>query len=550
MSRKIFVPLIILVGIVNLTGLFNDIFTADSSLYATISKSMSQSGDYLNMYVQGKDWLDKPHFPFWMCAISIKAFGATTFSYKFPSLLFFFIGLVYTYKLAKILYNKETARLATLITGSALHIIISNNDTRAEAILLCLVVAAVYHMYKLTFNFTFRDIIFTSLFSAAAIMTKGIFVLIVIYSAIFGDLLLKKEFKKLFNYKWIIVFVLTFIFIFPELYALYTQFDLHPEKVVFEKTGVSGIKFFLWDSQLGRFFNTGPIKGSGDITFFLGTILWAFAPWAISGVTAFYLTGRNFFKKINIKEFVTFFGFAVMFVVFSVSKFQLPHYLNILYPFLAILLAHYFTSLPDNGKLGIITKISINVYAVFYLLVMVLLEYFFRPDLIFISIILTVCLMLLIIFFNFSTFNLKYKSVIYGVLATMLFALFLNLNFYPTLLKYQAGAKSAMYINKEYPDFKVIATGLDDWLLDYYLNNTLTRVEGLDQLKEYQSDNKILVYTDAPFLKKMGEAKMNYELLKTFDYFHITRLNKTFINSSTREKAIGKRYLVKIENLP
>ena len=550
MSRKIFVPLIILVGIVNLTGLFNDIFTADSSLYATISKSMSQSGDYLNIYVQGKDWLDKPHFPFWMCAISIKAFGANTFGYKFPSLLFFIAGLIYTYKLSKLLYDKETARLATLITGSAIHIIISNNDTRAEAILLCLVVAAVYHMYKLTLNFTIRDIIFTSLFSAAAIMTKGIFVLIIIYSAIFGNLIFRKEYKKLFNYKWIIVFVLTFIFILPELYALYIQFELHPEKVVFDKTGVSGIIFFLWDSQLGRFFNTGPIKGSGDITFFLGTILWAFAPWAILGFTSLYLTGRNFFKKINVKEYVTFFGFVIMFLVFSVSKFQLPHYLNILYPFLAILLAHYFTSISDNRKFALITKISINVYAVFYLLVMILLEYYFRPDLIFIGIFLTACLLLLIILFNFSTINLKNKLVIYGVLSTMLFALFLNLNFYPTLLKYQAGAKSAMYINKEYPEYKVIATGLDDWLLDYYLNNTLIREGELNKLKEYHTDNKILVYTDGPFLKKMEEAKMNYELLKTFDYFHITRLNKTFINSSTREKATGKRYLVKIENVP
>ena len=195
MSRKTFTLLVILVGLVNLTGLLNDIFTADSSLYATISKSLSQSGDYLNIFVQGKDWLDKPHFPFWICAFSIKVFGANTFGYKFPSILFFFIGLIYTYKLAKLLYNKETARLATLIVGSSVHIIISNNDTRAEAILLCLVVAAVYYMYRLTLNFTFRDILLTSVFSSAAVMTKGIFVLIIIYSAIFGNLLLKRDFN-------------------------------------------------------------------------------------------------------------------------------------------------------------------------------------------------------------------------------------------------------------------------------------------------------------------------------------------------------------------
>jgi 4-amino-4-deoxy-L-arabinose transferase-like glycosyltransferase len=549
MSRKTFVVLIILVGIVNLTGLFSDIFTADSSLYATISKSLSQSGDYLNIYVQGQDWLDKPHFPFWICALSIKAFGVNTFAYKFPSILFFFIGLVYTYKLAKLLYNKETAYLATLILGSSIHIIVSNNDIRAEAILLCLVVAAVCHMYKLTLKFTIRDIIFTSLYCAAAIMTKGIFVLIIVYSAIFGNLIFRKEFKKLFNYKWIIVFVLTFILIIPELYSLYIQFDLHPEKVVFNRTGVSGIKFFLWDCQFGRFFNTGPIKGTGNITFFLGTMMWAFAPWAIVGFSSLFIFGKNMLKNINSKEFVTFFGFTIMFIVFSVSKFQLPHYLNILYPFLAILLAHQFTIYKGERKFDLIAKISINIYAVFYLLVMILLGYFFRPDLIYIGIFLSSCLLLLIVLFNSSNITLKYKSIIYGVLSTVLFGLFLNLNFYPTLLKYQAGAKSALYINKEYPEFRVIATGLDDWLLDYYLKSKLIRVEGINKVKEYTSDRNVLIYTDESFLKSMKETGVNYSVLKTFDYFHITRLNKTFINRSTREKAIGKRFLVKIESV-
>jgi hypothetical protein len=73
--------------------------------------------------------------------------------------------------------------------------------------------------------------------------------------------------KDNFNVKWLLVFILTFIFIIPEIYAVYNQFDLHPEKVVFGKKNVSGMKFLFWDSQFGRFFNNGPIKGKGDITF-------------------------------------------------------------------------------------------------------------------------------------------------------------------------------------------------------------------------------------------------------------------------------------------
>ncbi len=548
MSRKTFTILIVFVGLVNMTGLMNDIFTADSSLYATISKSISQSGDYLNIYVQGKDWLDKPHFPFWVCALSIKAFGVNTFAYKFPSVLFFLLGLIYTYKLAKLLYDKETARLATLIIGSSVHIIISNNDTRAEAILLCLVVAAVYYMYRLTLKFTLRDILLTSIFSAAAVMTKGIFVLIIIYSAIFGNMILKKEYNKIFNYRWALVFALTFIFILPELYALYVQFDLHPEKVVFNRTGVSGIKFFLWDCQFGRFFNTGPIKGTGDITFFIGTLFWAFAPWAIAGLTALFITGKRMLKKILLREYVTFFGFTIMFIVFSISKFQLPHYLNIIYPFLAILLADFIIGSISNARLTQVTKISINIYASFYIVVMVVLEYFFRSDNLYISIFLIVCSILLIMYINLSKIVLKHNHLILGVMSTMFFALFLNLAFYPTLLKYQAGAKSAMYVNKEYPQYNVIATGLDDWLLDYYLKSKLTRIEDIAELNKIRTDPKILIYTDDIFLKSMKENNLSYSVLKSFDYFHTTRLNMKFINHLTREKSLGKRYLVKIEN--
>ena len=154
MNKKIILFLFFSVLLVNLTGILGTIFSVDSALYAAISKSFTQSNNYLDIFVNDKDWLDKPHFPFWICGLAMEIFGINTFAYKLPSYLFFVLGLFYTFKLAKSLYNQETAYLSVLILCSSLHIVISNNDTRAEAILLGLVMGAVYHMHKLSQKFS------------------------------------------------------------------------------------------------------------------------------------------------------------------------------------------------------------------------------------------------------------------------------------------------------------------------------------------------------------------------------------------------------------
>src|SRR5882757_740053 len=84
---------LLLLGILtNITGLFVTILEPDGALYATIAKTIAQTGDFINLKVGGKDWLDKPHFPFWMAALSFKIFGINGFAYKLPALLFWAIG--------------------------------------------------------------------------------------------------------------------------------------------------------------------------------------------------------------------------------------------------------------------------------------------------------------------------------------------------------------------------------------------------------------------------------------------------------------------------
>src|ERR1700712_2078841 len=91
--------------LINFSGLFVTIIGPDGTLYATIAKTMVLHHDYVNLYSMGADWLDKPHFPFWVTALSFNILGISTWSYKLPGILFLLMGAWYTYRLAKELYN-------------------------------------------------------------------------------------------------------------------------------------------------------------------------------------------------------------------------------------------------------------------------------------------------------------------------------------------------------------------------------------------------------------------------------------------------------------
>src|SRR6202012_5771907 len=370
---------IALAVIVNFSGLFVTIIGPDGTLYATIAKTMVLKHDYINLYAGGSDWLDKPHFPFWVTALSFNIFGITTWAYKLPGILFMMLGALYTYLFAKRLYNKEIALWSVLILLTAEHIVLSNSDVRAEPYLTGLIIASVYHFYRAYKPSNYWHLLLGCVFAACSIMTKGMFAIIPIGGAIAGHIIITKDWKQLFSWKWLIAIVLTMVLTLPELYCLYRQFDLHPEKVVFGHTGVSGLRWFFWDSQFGRFMNTGPIKGSGDPFFFVHTTLWAFLPWSLLLFAAIFQFIRKGIKNVQGSEWYCICGSLLTFLVFSASRFQLPYYLNIVYPFFAIITAQYLYQITAERSLRAVRLVQLILMSVM-LIIVAALHYFFRPD--------------------------------------------------------------------------------------------------------------------------------------------------------------------------
>ncbi len=340
--------LVLLTLLINAAAMLSPVINGgDSVTYAALSQYIALNNEWAYLVLDGKDWLDKPHMPFWITALSFEIGGISAFTYILPGFLFHLIGGYYTYRIARLFYGRETAWLSLLVYVSVFHLMDSSIEAKAETYLTGFIMGACYYWLRYDTHAKLKYLLLGALFSACAVMTKGVFTLITITSGLVCMWIYQKQWRKLWSGKWLLAFVLSLLFTAPEVIALYVQFDAHPEKLVFGQNNVSGIKFFLWDSQFGRFFNTGPIKNQdGHPWYFMAVFLWAFLPWVAVFVAAMLSGGRKLLGGSTDSQagFIFLCGaFFITFILFSATKFQLDHYTVILFPFAAILCGKFFS---------------------------------------------------------------------------------------------------------------------------------------------------------------------------------------------------------------
>ncbi|WP_295712494.1 glycosyltransferase family 39 protein [Mucilaginibacter sp.] len=541
-QKKPYLLVLVIAILVNLAGIGVKYFTDDPALYSVLARNMAQSFNFTDLMYHGKDWLDKPHFPFWMTAISFKILGINTIAYKLPALLFFFLSAIYTYKLAKKFYDVETALIAVLILLTAQHVVMSNTDVRAEPYIMGLLMGAVYHFCKVKDRFTWADILLATLFTACAVMTKGIYLLIPIGSGIVGDYLFRKDIKGLFQWKWLLSFVLVAVFVLPEIYTLYIQFDTHPEKIVFGKSGISGIHWFLWDSQFGRFNNNSFIRNThGNVFFFVHTLLWAFAPWALLFYFALFRVIHKIIKKIVLPEYITISGALIMLLVFSISKFQLPFYTNILFPFFAIITAVFIKEVIGSNK-NLFFSISQYTISVLLIMAVVVLNFIFAPGRWPVFLMLGIALALITWYiYNYS--ETKMRALF---LFTCCVSLFVNSYMvtlvYPTLVDLKGDVQAAAFINQYHPKEEIISAFNVPNAFEFYTHQPVTFMDMADALKH---SNALILINEG---QKADLQKNNtpFQLIQSFDNYPNENITLPFIIESKRLTALNHFFLVRI----
>lgn len=543
--KTLYLLLFVLALAVSLSGINVKFFTDDPGLYASIAKNLVYKKSFLELFTYNLDWLDKPHLPFWLVLLSFKAFGISAWAYRLPALLFFMISVLYTWLFTRKYYGREAGFAAVLILMTAQHVLLSNTDVRAEPYLMGLLTGAVYHVARLRERYTIADLFLAALFTACAIMTKGVFVIVAIYGALLGQLVFQRKLRELFKLKWLGLALLTLALTFPEFYALYIQFDMHPEKTVFGTHHVSGIKWFLWDSQFGRFINTGPInrKTSGSLFFYLHTLLWAFAPWCLLFYYAVFKNIKDVIRHKNLPEYYALSGGLLLLLLFSLSGFQLPFYTNAVFPLFAIVTAP--VCVKQLSRFG--TSFRLVAQWIFIILLPVavaLISFFAKPA--YSLLFLTGCVPFLAIII---TILLKVKETaqrafLLNCAAALFVGFYLNTVFYTLIIPYKGEIKAAEYINQEpFNHVHVYSLKAENNIFQFYCKRPVDLIP-LEQFNTFAPRGASVFYASQRSLTYLVGQHAEFTILRSFINYPQENILPRFINKASRAGLLDSVYLI------
>ncbi|HYO22329.1 MAG TPA: glycosyltransferase family 39 protein [Flavisolibacter sp.] len=541
LSSSVYRLLFLLAAIVYIIGLFVPLMDNDSAHHADIALRMYLTGDYVNLVDKGRDYLDKPHLHFWLSAFSYHLFGVTGFAYKFPSFLFTLLGTYATYRLGKSLYNKETGKLAALLVCTAFAYILANNDVRMDAILTASIVLATWQLVDWVNTKRLVNVLGAALGLALGFCTKGHIAVVTPAISIFFYILYKRDWRSFYHWQLLPLILLFFLFISPVVYCYYLQYDLHPEKEVRGRTGISGVQFILWQQSFERF--EGDSFGSdakNDYFFFIHSFLWAFAPWSILGFIAFVSRLKTFANRRY--EWLTIGTFALIMVLISLSGFKLPHYLNIIFPIASVLTASYLLSNSENHalikRLGVVQAVVCTLC----LLAAALVNVWAFPITNMITIIGFLALVLFIFSLAKRLVNKVQKIIALSACTTLLIFYLLNASFYPQLLRYQAGNELAKKVKQHIGAKNVyFQDGESSWSLNFY---TATLHQPFND-SILNSGKSLWIVTNN---ERIGELSSQYQLGKQYRHidYEITRLEGKFINPATRKGATREMIIAEV----
>lgn len=568
----------ILLLVVYIAALFSDLMAPDAAQYAEMSWEMLRTGSFLKLHFLGADYLDKPPLLFWLNALSFYFLGAGNVAYKLPSLVFALLGTWSCYRFARLYYPEQTAVSAALMLGSTVAFYLMVSDVRTDTMLMGSVMFAIWQGAAWTENLSTSNMLLAFLGLGLGMLAKGPIAVIGLTASLLPQVLLRNRGKALLSKSLVFGFIILALLLAPMCMGLFQQY------------GLNGLKFYFWTQSFGRITGENSWRNHPDTFFLLHSTAWAFLPWTLflfpGWVRAIALLIYPRWRS-KPKELISASGFTLVTLALMFSKYQLPHYIFVVYPLAAVIAADFMQHLKPGGWAANLLLAGQILILLAALVIASLLQYSFLGTEPFSMFCLpAIFLMAAIISWQLAgpIKNPKGISVwLFQVLKSFwgekpllspehhtlsdylyrnllaltiplitAFYLLLAFFYFPAILKYQPAADFGRYI-RSHPRkaYVTYAYGVDATTTFYARKMPDAVLWASDSLENFlKQKDSLLLLTNADGFSGLSQSRVfkHGHVLYKRPAFPVSSISLPFLLPSSREKACRELYLLEMKN--
>lgn len=326
------------------------LFDLDEGAFSAATWEMLQRGDFITTYLNGEPRFDKPILIYWLQAVSVSLFGLQEWTLRLPSALAASAWVMATYYFAKARMPQPQAALAAVMLACSAMIVIIGRAATADAVLNLLITLTIFDIWRYWEQATRLRLFRVFFWLGLGFLCKGpiaVAIPLVVSAALYlshGQW--KTWLQTVFNPSgWVVLLAVA-----APWYVL-----------AYWDQGQAFIDGFFLKHNVSRFTDT--MEGHGGQLWYyviaLPLIVLPFSGLLVTLVRRITLTaGAGDLERL----LLVWFGFV--FVFFSFSSTQLPHYLLYGITPLVLLLAKHSGANP-NRWLALVPAIAVAVVLIF-----------------------------------------------------------------------------------------------------------------------------------------------------------------------------------------
>lgn len=516
-----------------IAGLYIDV-TRDAGLYATISREVFENGNFINLTIHGQPYDQKPPLLFWLGALGFTIGGVTNFWFKLPVFLLILAGFYWAYRLGKSLYDKKTGVLTVVIIATSVIFSLYSMDIHTDTPLQAFVTLALWQLFEFIKTGRTRNWIWGFIAIGLAMLSKGPVGAVIPAFAVLGHLLLKRDFKRLLDYRWYLGILISLIVTSPAIFGLMNQF------------GIDGLRFFFWDNMVGRV--TGSyVQATNDPLYYVHNLLYQLFPWSIIFFIAAFLEFkwliRNRFKST---EYFTLTGIWIYFIILNSASSQLPNYVFSIIPLMAVLLSKWIIIAVQSKErtFNVFYKTQNFVVVLAWISILALTLYVFPAPKGYFWIIAAMGVI--------STWYIYKKQeeplirlTAPSVIVSSILLFLLNIHIVPYIFSFQVTSAAAEYVNNQAgPDDKLYDYRHGQYELFFYSKIDSRQLYHPAEAQEVAGKKGSWIFTNSDGYNELQMMQADPDTVIEYRHLDLHRTGR-FLNPLTREKALKKMYLIK-----